>query len=146
MNGKANQSAAEANSLFVVTFNGRAAHSEVVVGLEGVREAILQGIWRDQREAISDELVRQLDSLEDAAVWAAHGDGDGRPFWHFWVGFADGSVAVQRLTMPLPVEQIPSGERQVLREALSSCADELRGMGREFTPKAWLISSESKLT
>ena len=101
--GKA-ATAPEAGALFVVTVNGPIARSEVVAGLDGVREAFLQAVWRGPRDAVPDDLGANLASLGDPAAWAAHGRGDGRPFWHWWLGFGDGSVSVQRVTAPLPAD------------------------------------------
>lgn len=39
-----------------------------------------------------------LASLEEPEIWLAHGAGDGRPYWHWWLGYEGGSVTVQRLT------------------------------------------------
>ena len=101
--GKA-AAAPEADALFVVTVNGPAARSEVVAGLDGVREAFLRAVWRGSRDAVPDDLGAHLASLDDPEAWAAHGHGDGRPFWHWWLGFGDGSVSVQRVTGPLPAD------------------------------------------
>jgi hypothetical protein len=127
--GKAT-AAPEACAPFVVTVNGPAARSEVVAGLDGVREAFLQAVWRGFRGAAPDDLGAHLASLGDPAAWAAHGRGDGRPFWHWWLGFEDGSVSVQRVTGPLPADPRAAAERaERLRRAaadLAACAAELR--------------------
>jgi hypothetical protein len=141
--GKAAAAAApEADAPFVVTVNGPAARSEVVAGLDGVREAFLQAVWRGPRDAVPDDLGAHLASLGDPAAWAAHGRGDGRPFWHWWLGLEDGSVAVQRVTWPLPADPRAAAEAaervEQLRQAaaaLASCAAELRAAtGRSDRP------------
>ena len=129
--GKAAAVAApEADALFVVMVNGPAARSEVVAGLDGVREAFLQAVWSGPRSAVPDDLGAHLASLGDPGAWAAHGRGDGRPFWHWWLGFGDGSVSVQRVTGPLPADPRGAAERagQLRRAAaaLATCAAELR--------------------
>ena len=134
--------APEADAPFVVTVNGHAARSEVVSGLDGVREAFLRAVWRGPRDAVPDGLCAQLASLGDPAAWAAHGRGDGRPFWHWWLGLEDGSVAVQRVTGPLPADPRTAAEAaervERLRQAaaaLVACAAELRAAtGRSERP------------
>ena len=134
--------APEADARFVVTVNGPAASSEVVAGLDGVREAFLQAVWRGPRDAVPDDLGAHLASLGDPAAWAAHGRGDGRPFWHWWLGLKEGSVAVQRVTAPLPADpRAAAGAaehaarlRQVAA-AVAACAAELRAAtGRSGGP------------
>ena len=131
-NGKA-AAAPEADAPFVVTVNGPAARSEVVAGLDGVREAFLQAVWRGPRDAVPDDLAAHLASLGDPAAWAAHGRGDGRPFWHWWLGLEDGSVSVQRVTGPFPTGPRAAAEAAGRTErleraaaALAACATELR--------------------
>jgi hypothetical protein len=132
--GKAAAAAApEADAPFVVTVNGPAARSEVVAGLDGVREAFLQAVWSGPRSAVPDDLGAHLAALGDPAAWAAHGRGDGRPFWHWWLGFGDGSVSVQRVTGPLPADpRAPAraaeraGQLRQAAAALAACAAELR--------------------
>lgn len=131
-NGNA-AAAPEADAPFVVTVNGPAARSEVVAGLDGVREAFLQAVWRGPRDAVPDGLGAHLASLGDPAAWAAHGSGDGRPFWHWWLGLDDGSVSAQRVTGPVPAGHgaaAGAAERaeRLARaaEALAACAAELR--------------------
>ena len=80
-----------------------------------------------------DDLGAHLAALGDPAAWAAHGRGDGRPFWHWWLGLGGGSVSVQRVTGPLPAD--PRAAREAAERAgrlkraaaaLSACAAELR--------------------
>ena len=123
----------EADAVFVVTVTGPSAWAEVVSGLDGVRGAFLQAVWRGPREAVPDDLGAHLASLADPGAWAAHGRGDGRPFWHWWLGLEDGSVSVQRLTAPLPADphalaQAAHRASRLKRTAaaLAACAAELR--------------------
>ena len=140
--GKAAAAPGEAEASFVVTVNGPAARSEVAAGLDGVREAFLRAVWRGPRGAVPDDLGAHLASLGDPAAWAAHGRGDGRPFWHWWLGLEDGSVAVQRVTCPLPADPRAAAEAAERVEhsrqaaaALKSCAAELRAAtGRSDRP------------
>lgn len=122
-----------ADALFVVTVNGPAATSEVVAGLDGVREAFLRAVWRGPRDAAPDDLGAHMASLGDPAAWAVHGRGDGRPFWHWWLGLRDGSVSVQRVTGTLPADPHAEAEAEERAErlrqaaaALAACAAELR--------------------
>lgn len=127
--------APEADAPFVVTVNGPAARSEVVAGLDGVREAFLRAVWQGPRNAVPDDLGAHLAALGDPAAWAAHGFGDGRPFWHWWLGLKDGSIAVQRVTRPFPADPRAATEAAERAErsrhaaaALAACAAELRAM------------------
>lgn len=127
--------APETDAPFVVTVNGPAARSEVVAGLDGVREAFLRAVWQGPRNAVPDDLDAHLAALGNPAAWAAHGLGDGRPFWHWWLGFEDGSIAVQRVTGPLPADSRTAAEAagNVERSrraaaALAACAAELRAL------------------
>jgi hypothetical protein len=118
--------ASDKETLFVVIVNGGKARCEIAVGLEGVHDALLRALWSPLGEALPQDLAECLASLQDPAAWIVHGNGDGRPFWHWWAGFGDTSVSVQRLTGAVP--SVPS-ERVALRTAataLVSCASELR--------------------
>ncbi len=134
--------APEAHAPFLVTVNGPAARSEVAAGLDGVREAFLQAVWRGRRDAVPDDLGAHLAALGDPAAWAAHGRGDGRPFWHWWLGFGDGSISVQRVTEPIPADpRAAAGTAERAAElrraaaALAACAAELRAAtGRSEGP------------
>jgi hypothetical protein len=128
----------EADALFVVTVNGPAAAAEIVQGLEEVREAFLRCIWRGPRDAVPDDLDRQLASLEDAAAWAVHGQGDGKPFWHWWTGFADGSVSVQRITAALPAEDAGAAGRSAGVDP-AACAAALREAARQLAEAALAV-------
>jgi hypothetical protein len=114
------------DTLFVVTVNGEAARCEVVVGLDGVHEAFLRALWARPPEALPQDLAERLASLRDPAAWAAHGEGDGQPFWHWWAGFGENSVSVQRLTGPVPAAASAKVALQEAVVALASCAAELR--------------------
>lgn len=127
----------EAGAPFVVTVNGPAARSVVVAGLDGVREAFLQAVLSGPRSAVPDGLDAHLTSLGDPAAWAAHGVGDGQPFWHWWLGLRDGSIAVQRVTGPLPADPRAAAEAveraarlKRAAAALAACAADLRAAAR----------------
>ena len=142
--GKA-AAAPEADALFVVTVNGPAARSEVVAGLDGVREAFLQAVWSGPRSAVPDDLGAHLASLGDPAAWAAHGRGDGRPFWHWWLGFGDGSVSVQRLTVPLPADPRAAAEAAGRAERLRRAAADLAACAADLRAAAAAGRGESSL-
>jgi hypothetical protein len=118
--------APDGDTLFVVTVNGEAARCEIVVGLDGVHEAFLRALWSRHRETLPRDLAERLASLRDPAAWAAHGEGDGQPFWHWWAGFGDNSVSVQRLTGPVPGVASAKVALHEAAVALASCAAELR--------------------
>lgn len=135
--------APQAEAAFIVTVNGPAARSEVVAGLDGVRGAFLRAVWHGPRDAVPDDLDAHLAELGDPAAWAKHGTGDGRPFWHWWLGLKDGSVSVQRVTGPLPHGPWAASEAEERAErlrraaaALAACAAELRAAaaGRGESP------------
>ena len=140
---EAEAEAPEAEAPFVVTVNGPAARSEVVAGLDGVREAFLQAVWRGPRNAVPDDLGAHLAALGDPAAWAAHGLGDGRPFWHWWLGLKDGSIAVQRVTGPFPADpRAAAGATERAEQsrraaaALAACAAELRAVAAATTERS----------
>ena len=120
----------EAEALFVVTVNGPAAGAEVVPGLEAAREAILRAVWRGAQGAAPEDLGARLEALDDPGAWVPHGLGDGRPFWHWWAALGEGSVSVQRITLPLPEDpRVRADQSAGLRRtaaALAACAEELR--------------------
>ncbi len=121
---------AEAAALFLVTVNGAEARAEIAAGLDAVRDLILRVLWSGAREVEPAALDRMMAGLDDPAAWAAHGTGDGRPFWHWWAGFGNGSVAVQRLTGHLPAEAWPAAARTQAAASLLHCAAALRGLAR----------------
>jgi hypothetical protein len=127
----ANTAPPEAEALFLVTLNGPAASSEVVAGLEGVQDAFLRMLWRDARDSVPEDVAGFLAALADPATWAAHGHGDGRPFWHLWRGFGEGSISVQRIVRALPPDPQAEERRLALRRALAECAAALRRLARE---------------
>lgn len=122
--GRRGSAPREATARFVVVAQGAAPEARVVEGLEAVKDAVLRAIWREAGQAALEEAADLAGSLDDPAAWARHGAGDGRPFWHWWLGFEGGSVAVQRLTAdPL---------RATLAEclpALAECGQDLRRLG-----------------
>ena len=88
----------EAKSCFVLIIQGALPWAGVVEGIEGVREALMRILWTDPEQALIKDVAAAIASLEDPEAWAAHGSGDGRPYWHWWLGYEGGSVTVQRLT------------------------------------------------
>ncbi|MFC7478013.1 hypothetical protein ACFQS7_26945 [Dankookia sp. GCM10030260] len=70
----------------------------MVEGIEGVREALVRVLWMDPERAMIKNVEAAVASLEDPQAWASHGSGDGRPYWHWWLGYDGGSITVQRLT------------------------------------------------
>ncbi|MCB4823948.1 hypothetical protein [Roseicella aerolata] len=116
----------------------------VVEGIDGVKEALLQVLWKDPGEAALEAVASLLSSLEEPAAWARHGSGDGRPYWHCWFGYERGSVTIQRLTVPLQSEVAMRRLRSTLGEitgVLADCAEELRQLTNAaaragaFTPR-----------
>jgi hypothetical protein len=109
------------DTLLVVTVNDEAARCEVAVGLDSVHESVLRALWSRPRETMPRDLAERLASLRNPAAWAAHGEGDGQPFWHWYAGLGDNSVSVQRPTGPVPAV---AGAEVALHEAavaLASC-------------------------
>ena len=111
----------EAKSWFVVIMQGVRPWAGVVEGIESVREALTRFICDDPEHLVVQEVAAAIASLDDPEAWAAHGFGDGRPFWHWWLGYDGGSVTLQRLTEPLP----PDAAMHSLRSALNEVADVL---------------------
>ena len=140
------ETAPEAAARFVVIIQGTTPKAGVVEGIEGVKEAVLQLLWKEPGLAVLDQVATLLDSLGDPEAWAAHGPGDGRPYWHWWLGYEGGSVTVQRLTEALPPRLDAGLLRSALSDAVGSlagCAEDLRrlaepdtdGGGYVFTPQ-----------
>jgi hypothetical protein len=69
------------------------------------------------------EFAAAIASLDDPEAWAVHGSGDGRPFWHWWLGYDGGSATLQRLTEPLPPDSAIFRLRSTLGEVASILAD-----------------------
>ena len=88
----------EARSCFVLIIQGAQPWAGVVEGIEGVREALVRVLWADPARALVQDVAAALASLDTPEAWASHGSGDGRPYWHWWLGYEGGSVTVQRLT------------------------------------------------
>ena len=116
----------DGSTMFVVTVNGEGARCDLVIGLEGVHEALLRALWSGPREALPRDLAEHLASLREPAAWAVHGAGDGQPFWQWWAGLGERSVSVQRLTGPMPVVPSAKVALQEAATALISCAADLR--------------------
>ena len=119
----------EAVACFVLIIQGSTTWAGVVQGIEGVKEALVQSLWKDPRRAVLEEVAAILASLDEPATWEVHGSGDGRPYWHWWFGYEGGSVTVQRLTEPLPSDLVVGRLRSTLSEVtgvLTDCAEDLR--------------------
>lgn len=119
----------EAVACFVLIIQGSTTWAGVVEGIEGVKEALVQILWKDPGRAVLEEVAAILASLDEPATWKAHGSGDGRPYWHWWFGYEGGSVTVQRLTEPLPSDLVVGRLRSTLSEVtgvLTDCTEDLR--------------------
>jgi hypothetical protein len=123
---------AEASALFAVTVNGPNAWSEIVRGLQGVRDAVLAAVLRERRDAVARDVEVRIARVEDAAAWVEHGVGDGRPYWHWWLGLSDGSVSVQRITAPFPTDPERIAEEAERRARLARAAEHLAQCGAEL--------------
>src|SRR4051812_47160557 len=88
----------EARSRFVLIIQGFPPWAGVVEGIEGVKEALVRILWVDPQQVLLKDVEAAIASLDDPAAWALHGSGDGRPYWHWWLGYEGGSITVQRLT------------------------------------------------
>ncbi|TDG30542.1 hypothetical protein [Paracraurococcus ruber] len=111
---------------FVVIVNGPAARAEVVAGLDGVRDVLLPLVLAGRADAAPDSPAGMLAAIEDPALWAPHGEGDGRPYWHLWVPVEGGSVSVQRLTEPPPQPERTLARTAELRALLADLQALLR--------------------
>jgi hypothetical protein len=110
---------------FVVTINGPSASCMIVSGLSAVRTTIIEVLGGGQRESLPPGLRDRLAELGQAGMWACHGAGDARPFWHWWCGFPEGSVSVQRVTtaLPQPRGTAEPGSATAAHEAASALKD-----------------------
>jgi hypothetical protein len=113
----------EGNSCFVVIIQGVRPWASVVEGIDGVTHTLTQMICNDPQQLLLQELTTAIASLHDPEAWAVHGCGDGRPFWHWWLGYGGGSVTVQRLTEPLPPDTATYRLRSTLNEVAGVLAD-----------------------
>lgn len=120
--------APEAAARFVIIIQGAAPKAGIVEGIEGVKNALLQHLWKEPGVAVLDQAATLIGSIEDPAAWAVHGSGDGQPFWHWWLGYEGGSVTVQRLTEPLP----PRLDAGLLRSAIADAANALAGCAQDL--------------
>ncbi|MBX6740516.1 MAG: hypothetical protein IRY87_00540 [Acetobacteraceae bacterium] len=118
----------EAAARFVIIIQGTAPKASIVEGIEGVKDALLQHLWKEPGAAVLDQAANLIGSIEDPAAWAVHGAGDGRPFWHWWLGYEGGSVTVQRLTEPLP----PRLDNDLLRSAIADAANALAACAQDL--------------
>jgi hypothetical protein len=118
----------EAKSCFVLIIQGSLPWAGVVEGIEGVKEALVRILWTDPQQMLLQDVAAAFASLEDPEAWVSHGSGDGRPYWHWWLGYEGGSVTVQRLTeMPFgtKVEHLRSAIGDVTH-VLTDLAEDLR--------------------
>jgi hypothetical protein len=120
--------APEAGGCFVVILQGSSSMAGVVEGIEGVKEFLLRALWRDPGGAVLDEVAAIVSSLEDPEAWAVHGPGDGRPYWHWWMGYEGGSVTVQRLTEELPSRPQGMDLRSALSDAIAALTEGVRDL------------------
>jgi hypothetical protein len=88
----------EVKDCFVLIIQGAQPWAGVVEGIEGVRETLVRVLWKDPERALVKDVAAASASLDDPEIWASHGSGDGRPYWHWWLGYEGGSITVQRLT------------------------------------------------
>lgn len=119
----------EAEAPFVLIVQGAAPWAGVVEGIEGVRDALSRILRGDPERAVLGEVAAILAALGSPATWRAHGEGDGRPFWHLWFGVEGGSVTVQRLTAPLPAAADLGRVRVALGEIAALLAEQAAEMG-----------------
>jgi len=88
----------EASSCFVLIIQGALPWAGVVDGIESVKEALMRILSTDPQQMLLQDVEAAFASLEEPMAWASHGAGDGRPYWHWWLGYEGGSITVQRLT------------------------------------------------
>ncbi|MDO9713181.1 hypothetical protein [Paracraurococcus lichenis] len=119
----------EAAAHFVMIIQGAMPWAGVVEGIAGVKEALLRILWADPGNVVLEDVANLLASLDEPKIWAAHGTGDGRPYWHCWFGYEGGSVTIQRLTEPAASDLALGRLRSRLNEILGvliDCATDLR--------------------
>jgi hypothetical protein len=88
----------EARSCFVLIIQGAQPWAGMVDGIDGVRETLVRVPCTDPERALIQDVASAIASLDDPEAWASHGSGDGRTYWHWWLGYEGGSITVQRLT------------------------------------------------
>jgi hypothetical protein len=121
----------EAEGCFTVILQGSTTWAGVVKGIEGVKETLQRLLFKRCHGMTLEEISDTLVSMADQTAWAEHGIGDGRPYWHWWLGYEGGSVTVQRLTAPLCQDRIVGELRGTLHEVtgiLAECARDLRAL------------------
>ena len=128
--------AAEATAWFVVIANGPEAGARLVAGLDGVRDALLPLVLAGRADIAPDSLAGMLAAIEDPALWARHGEGDGRPYWHLWIPLEAGSVSIQRLTVapPQPEADQARASAALLRRRLGEIQAELLTLAASLAP------------
>ncbi|MEN0076999.1 MAG: hypothetical protein AAGC69_21630, partial [Paracraurococcus sp.] len=99
-----------------------------------VREALIPLVLAGRADLSPDSLAGMLASLEDPALWAPHGAGDGRPYWHLWVPLEAGSVSIQRLTAAPPQIAAEAAQREaaILRRSLLEVHEALQALSRDL--------------
>jgi hypothetical protein len=113
---------AEATAYFAVLVQGNMPRAVVVEGLDGVKQAVLQAVWKTP-DTVLGGAAAAISTLDDPEAWAHHGLGDGRPYWHWWLGYEGGSVTVQRLTEAVPSRDMVGRLRVVVADAIAALTD-----------------------
>jgi hypothetical protein len=132
----------EAEACFTVILQGSMTWAGVVKGVAGVKETLQRLLCRGCNTMPLDQISDALVSMDDQTAWAVHGTGDGRPYWHWWLGYEGGSVTVQRLTAPLCQNQAAGELHATLREVadiLAEYARDLRALGNA-EQKAYVLA------
>ncbi|MDO9713357.1 hypothetical protein [Paracraurococcus lichenis] len=127
--GPEEEGSSEASAHFVMIIQGAMPWAGMVQGIAGVKEALLRILWSDPGTVVLEGAATLLASLDEPKIWAAHGTGDGRPYWHCWFGYEEGSVTIQRLTEPAASDFALGRLRSRLNEifgVLIDCAADLR--------------------
>ena len=122
----------EAEACFTVILQGSTTWAGVVKGIKGAKKTLRRLFPEGCNTMNLDEISDALVSMDDQTAWAVHGIGDGRPYWHWWLGYEGGSVTVQRLTAPLCQDRAAGELHATLREVadvLAECAKDLRALG-----------------
>ena len=122
----------EAEACFTVTLQGTTTWAGVVKGIKGAKEALCRLLLEGHNAMSLDGISGALESIDDQTAWTVHGSGDGRPYWHWWLGYEGGSVTVQRLTAPLCQDRAAGELRASLREVadiLTEYAKDLHALG-----------------
>lgn len=122
--------APEVREWFVLIIQGDQPWAGVVLGIEDVKEALTQTLWKNSERVPMHDAASILASLDEPETWLAHGAGDGRPYWHWWLGYAGGSVTVQRLTRAPTADATMNRLHPQLDEIASALSDIAEGLRR----------------